>query len=264
MHTAGAKAHVDFSAFAARLKSCPDTPFRFGRNFPQTVKSCPVTEPSRISRGMSFSSGAKAHIASRAFVRGLKPPPPSGAPPPFGAPALSGVPGLSGLSFPVAWRKLLARCRLLREESGSSLVEVALCVSLVGLPLFVGTVEMGSMMYGSIEVSNAAHAGAEYGMMSATFAADNAGVIRAAQGEATDFGANLTVTPTVYFACSQAVAGTQYTTQSAANAACTGTLNHSLEFIQVSTSTTVTPPIRCPGLASTYTLVGVSVMEIEE
>jgi hypothetical protein len=152
----------------------------------------------------------------------------------------------------------------LREEDGSSLVELALCISLVGLPLLVGTVEMGSMMYGSIEVTNAAHAGAEYGMMSSTFAADSAGIVGAAQGEAVDFGSKLTVTPTVFFACSQAVAGTQYTTQSAANAACTGSVNHSLEFVQVSTSATVTPPIRCPGLASSYTLVGVSVMEIEE
>jgi Flp pilus assembly protein TadG len=166
--------------------------------------------------------------------------------------------------FSAAFAWLLAGCRLLREDSGSSLVEVALCISLVGLPLLVGTVELGSMMYGSIEVSNAAHAGSEYGMMSSTFAADSAGIISAAQGEATDFGAKLTVTPTVYFACSQAVGGTQYTTQTAANAACTGTLNHSLEFVQVSTSTSVTPPIRCPGLASSYTLVGMSVMEVEE
>jgi len=170
----------------------------------------------------------------------------------------------SGGLFSAAFAKLLAGCRLLREESGDSLVEIALCISLVGLPLLVGTVELGSMMYGSIEVSNAAHAGAEYGMMSSTFAADSAGIVTAARGEATDFGAGLLVTPTVYFACSQAVAGTQYTTQTAANAACTGTLNHSLEFVQVSTSTTVTPPIRCPGLASTYTLVGISVMEVEE
>jgi Flp pilus assembly protein TadG len=170
----------------------------------------------------------------------------------------------NGTGFSAACARLLAGCRLLREESGDSLVEIALCISLVGLPLLVGTVELGSMMYGSIEVSNAAQAGAEYGMMSSTFAADSVGIVSAARGEATDFGTKLTVTPTVYFACSQAVGGTQYTTQTAANAACTGTLNHSLEFLQVSTSTTVTPPIRCPGLASTYTLVGVSVMEIEE
>jgi len=167
-------------------------------------------------------------------------------------------------NFSAAFARLFSRCRLLREETGDSLVEMALCISLIGLPLLVGTVELGSMMYGSIEVSNAAKSGAEYGMMSSTFAADSAGIISAAQGEATDFGSKMTVTPTVYFACSQAVAGSQYTTQSAANAACTGSLNHSLEFLEVTTSTVVTPPIRCPGLASTYTLVGQSVMEIEE
>jgi Flp pilus assembly protein TadG len=191
--------------------------------------------------------------------------------------------GAPGASFLAGWRRryaavarharilspggfsgLMARCRLLREEGGNALVETALCISFLGLPVLVGTVELGTMLCDSIEVSNAAHAGATYAMMSSTFAADSAGITTAAQQEATDFGKNLTVTPTVYFACSQAISGTQYSTQAAANSACTGSLNHSLEFVQVSTSTTITPPIRCPGFGSTYTLVGVSVMEVEE
>ena len=64
----------------------------------------------------------------------------------------------------------------------------ALCMSIFGLPLLVGTVELGTMMFSSIEVTNAAHAGAAYGMISATFAADSSGIITAAQGEAAEFG----------------------------------------------------------------------------
>lgn len=160
--------------------------------------------------------------------------------------------------------RLASTQRWLREDSGSALVEMALSISLIGTPLLVGTMELGTMMFNSIEVSNAAHAGAAYGMMSSTFAANSAGIIAAAQGEAVDFGTNLSVTPTVYYACSQSLAGTQYSTLTAANAACTGSLNHSLEFVQVNTSATVAPPIRCPGLPATYTLVGESVMEVEE
>jgi Flp pilus assembly protein TadG len=150
------------------------------------------------------------------------------------------------------------------EESGDTLVELALCVSLLLIPILLATMELGTMVYNSIEVSNAAHAGAMYGMMGSTYAADSAGVTTAAQTEAMDFGSSLVVTPSVYFACSQSIAGTKYTSQAAANTACTGTANHSLEFIQVGTSVTVTPPIKCPWLPATYTLRGYSVMEVEE
>src|ERR1700677_876828 len=119
---------------------------------------------------------------------------------------------------PTQW----ARCRFLREEQGNALIEMALCISLLGMPMMVGTVELGNMIYTSIEVSNAAHAAAMYGMISSTFAASSSGMTTAAQNEASDLGTNLSVTPAVFYACSQAVNGTEYTTQSAANSACTG------------------------------------------
>jgi Flp pilus assembly protein TadG len=157
-----------------------------------------------------------------------------------------------------------ARSRFLRDETGGALVELSLGVYLLLVPMLIGTVEMGTMMFDSIEVSNAAHAGAMYGMMGSTYAADSAGVQQAAKSDASDFGTNLIVTPTVYYACSEALGGTQYSSQSAASTACTGNGNHPLEFIQVTTSATVTPPITCPGLATSYTLAGSSVMEVEE
>jgi len=169
-----------------------------------------------------------------------------------------------GLRCVRVWRECKAlRGRLWRDESGSSLVELALMISLAGLPLVTGTVELGSMVYDSIEVSNAAHAGAMYGMMSLSFAGDTSGITTAARGEAPDFGTAVVVTPTLYYACSSSIAGTQYSTLAAANAACTGSVNHSLAFVKVTTSLIVTPPIRLPGLPASYTLVGVSVMEVE-
>jgi Flp pilus assembly protein TadG len=156
------------------------------------------------------------------------------------------------------------RRRFLREEKGNAMIEMALCISLLGMPMLVGSVELGSMIYTSIEVSNAAHAAAMYGMISSTFAANTSGMTTAAQNEASDLGTNLLVTPTAFFACSSAINGTQYSTQSAANSACTGGTDHTLEFVQVNTSVTVTPPIRCPGLPASYTLTGLSVMEVQE
>jgi Flp pilus assembly protein TadG len=155
------------------------------------------------------------------------------------------------------------RCSLWREERGDALVEMALVVSFVLFPMLVGTVELGMIVFDSIEISNAAHAGAMYGMMSSTYAANSTGITTAAQSEAPEFGTNLGVTTSVYYACSLALGGTQYSTQSAANTGCTGTSNHSLEFVKVLTSATVTPPIRCPGLPTTFTLRGFSSMEVE-
>jgi hypothetical protein len=126
---------------------------------------------------------------------------------------------------------------------------------------------MASLVYDSIEISNAANAGAAYGMQSLTFASNTSGMTTAAQNEASDFGAALSVTPTTYYACSSAIGGTQYTgasAQSNANAGCTGTGNHALEFVQVKTSASVTPSIHWLGLPSSFTLTGSSVMEVEQ
>jgi Flp pilus assembly protein TadG len=147
------------------------------------------------------------------------------------------------------------------------MIEVALITSLLGVPLLLGTAEVGYVVYDSIEISNAANASSLYGMQSSTFASDTAGMKTAAQNEATDFGAALTVTPTSYYACSSAIGGTQYTgpsAQSNANAACTGGTNHALQFVQVNTSATVTPLVHCPGLPTSFALTGSSVMEVEE
>ena len=168
------------------------------------------------------------------------------------------------------WRRMAARCSGLGGECGNALVELALVFALLGIPMLLGTVEMGYVVYYSVEISNAASAGALYGMQSATYAdaASIPAVQSAAQAEAPDFGTKLTVTPTTYYACSLAVGGTQYPiatyTLAQATAACTGTSNHPLLFIQVLTSATATPPVHCPGLAKTFTLGGKSVLEVEQ
>jgi Flp pilus assembly protein TadG len=163
--------------------------------------------------------------------------------------------------------RVLGRCRGLRSEDGSALVELAVIVGLLGIPLLAGTAEMGLVVYDSIEVASAASAGASYGMQSATFAANTSGIITAAQTEAADFGTSLTVTPTVYYACALAVDGTQYTganAQANATTGCTGASNHALEFVQVKTSVNVAPGIHLPALPSAFTVVGSSVMEVEQ
>jgi Flp pilus assembly protein TadG len=151
-----------------------------------------------------------------------------------------------------------------RGESGDAVIELALIIGIFGPALLLGTVEMATVVYDSIEVANAAYAGAIYGMRSATFASNTTGITSAAQAEASDFGTHLTVTPTTYYACSAAIAGTQYTTQSAASAACSGSGNHALQFIQVQTSGSITPAFHFPKLPASFTVKGSSVMEVAE
>lgn len=102
-------------------------------------------------------------------------------------------------------------------------------------------------------------------MMSSTFANDSTGIQNAARADASDLGTNLSVTPTAYYACSAAPTGTQYTTETAAAAVCPKNgSNHYLEFIQVASTATIVPPLKIPGMPGTWTLQGLSVMEVQE
>lgn len=154
--------------------------------------------------------------------------------------------------------------RAYAEESGSALAELAVALSAIGLPLLLGTIYTGMLLFDSIELSNAAHVGALYAMQSNTNATDSAGIIAAARNEAPELGATLNVTPTIYYACSTALDGTQYSTQAAATAACTGGSNHALEFVKVTVSYAATPFARIAGFRRTVTETSVSVMEVEE
>jgi Flp pilus assembly protein TadG len=163
-------------------------------------------------------------------------------------------------------RSIVTRMRKrLMNNSGNAALEFAIAFGVFGTPLLLGTAELAALVYDSIELSNSAHAGAMYGMISSTFAGDTAGIQRAAQAEAADFGTNVTVTPTTYYACSNAVDGAQYSTQTAAAAVCPANAsNHYLQFVKVVSSMSIKPPVTCPGLPKTWTVSGTSVMEVQE
>ncbi len=154
-----------------------------------------------------------------------------------------------------------------RGDAGDALIELAVFIAFLGLPLLLGMSEMGLLVYDSIEISNAASAGAMFGMQSLVFAQNTGGIANAAQLEASDFGSSLNVVSTTYYVCSNSIGGTQYigaSAQALANAACSSGVIHALEFVQVSTNVAVTPPVRCPGLPKTFTLRGSAVMEVEQ
>src|ERR1039458_2446239 len=66
---------------------------------------------------------------------------------------------------------------VLRDQRGNAMVELALGVTLCST-LIVGAAEFGWLAYQSIEVSNAARAGVQYGAQSRTDAAATANVQR--------------------------------------------------------------------------------------
>ena len=160
------------------------------------------------------------------------------------------------------WARLLSNNDA--GERGSAVVELALTLGVFGAPLLLGTLTLVNVIYCSIEVANAAHAGAVYGMVSSTYAGDTSGIRSASQEEASDLGGYLTVSPTTYYACSTALGGMQYSSQSAATSACSGSGNHPLQFVQVVVSATIVPAFHFPKLPSTFTLTNTSVMEVLE
>jgi hypothetical protein len=167
-----------------------------------------------------------------------------------------------------AWLRMVECVRHMRGEGGDALIELAVLFSVLGVPLMMGTAQMGMLAYYSVEITSAANAGALYAMQDSADASSSAGITSAAQAEAADFGTHLTVTPSTYYLCTLNVTGTKYPTgtytQAQAQSHCSGSGNEALEFVQVIASASVTPLIHCPGLPSSYTLTDTSVMEVEQ
>ena len=145
----------------------------------------------------------------------------------------------------------------LRNESGSSLVELALIMPIF-LVLLIGAAEFGIMAYDSIEVSSAAYAGAAYGAQSGATAANTALIVLAATNDAPNV-AGLTATSTSSCACSN---GTVITCATA-SASCVSP-GRILKYVQVNTTATVTPVMHLPWLPSVFTLQGQAILRVEK
>jgi Flp pilus assembly protein TadG len=138
------------------------------------------------------------------------------------------------------------------DESGNTLVELALGVMLC-MTLMLGAGEFGRLAYAAIEISNAAHAGAQYGSQTHTTASDTSGM----QTAATQDGPNvtgLTATASHFCTCSDGTASTCKATDCSTS--------RIIEYVQVNTSGNVDPKIYVPGLPRSYTITGLAVMRV--
>jgi Flp pilus assembly protein TadG len=146
------------------------------------------------------------------------------------------------------------------SESGQTLVEFALVLPLL-LLFAIGAVDLGRLVYMSVGVSNAAHAGAQYGCQNGADAGDTAGMQTAAAADAPDLvganNGNLTTTATSYCQCSD---GSSANSSCTTPPACTGT--HMVEFVSVSTTANYSPWFPYPGIPSSVTLHGSAVMQV--
>jgi Flp pilus assembly protein TadG len=148
------------------------------------------------------------------------------------------------------WRQMLTTGA--GSERGSSLVEFGLMIPVLGL-LLLGVVDMGRAFYLSIEVSNAAYAGARYGSQNYT---DTTGMQNAAIADATDV-AGLTATATYGCVCSQSTTTSSGNNKCTSPPTCTGNGNWVVYYATVTTSATYTPLFtHWPGLPTSIPLGG--------
>jgi Flp pilus assembly protein TadG len=139
-----------------------------------------------------------------------------------------------------------------RSQRGASFIELALMMPLLSL-LLVGVIDMGRAFYLSIEVNDAARAGAQYAFQNSATEKDNAGITTAATSDAPDVpGITLTPAPVHGCMCSDG-------TNQSANCTTTPTCNAGsrvVNYVNVNTRATYTPIFTWPGVPSSITIRG--------
>jgi Flp pilus assembly protein TadG len=147
---------------------------------------------------------------------------------------------------------------ILRSQSGQSLVELALLTPIL-LLLVIGTVDMGRYAYISIQVGNAARAGAAYGAQSPiTAIPGNSGISTAAKNDAENI-PGLAITSTNVCECD--TGGT--ITSIACTSSCT-TGQHEVTSVVVTASGSFSSLFNWPGIPSKLTISSTAKMRIAE
>jgi Flp pilus assembly protein TadG len=147
------------------------------------------------------------------------------------------------------------------DNSGQSIIEMALLSPLLIL-LFLGAAEYGRLYYIGIEVTNAAHAGVEYGTQGNAYAQDNTNIMQAALNEEADLiNKNVPLQLTTSSITVQQLCATVY---SATPSTCSFTSPNPIEYVKVDTQVTVDSLFNSYGFAKTYTLHGSAIMRVRE
>ena len=148
---------------------------------------------------------------------------------------------------------------LRHSEAGQSLVELALAMPLL-IALLFGAIELGTVSFEAIELTNSARAGVQYGAQTPITAVDTSGILSAAKQDAYDLStssgtSNFTAAVSRSCMCSNGSA--------AASCAISSCPASQLEqVLTVQTSATFTPLIHVPNLPTSFTLHGLAVQRV--
>ncbi len=137
-----------------------------------------------------------------------------------------------------------------RTQRGSNLVEFAVVLTFVLVPLFLLTVDFGRAYYISIEVSNAARTAAEYAV--SVPSASNTTIQNAATADVTPDLTGMSAVATTGCMCSDG--SSQQAPCSATPPSCSGT--RLINYVQVNTQLSYTPIFAVPGVPSPILIKG--------
>lgn len=156
-------------------------------------------------------------------------------------------------------RHRLYRARGLRGTRGQSIVELALVTPIFVLVL-VGAAEFAHFAWSTVIASSAARAGAQYGAQTHVTASDTNGIRAAAALDSVNI-TGLATTSTTLCYCSSPGPMTSIACGSTALTSCPSPATI-LEFVQVNTAVTVYPLGSYPGLPTSFTAQGQSIMQV--
>jgi len=130
------------------------------------------------------------------------------------------------------------------NETGSAMVEMVIVLPFLLMLLFIAT-EFGQFSYFSIEVANAAHAGAQFGASSPTNAANISGMQQAALNDASDV-SGLSSTASSFCRCSSGGGNVACLLTS-----CSGS-SRLIQYVKVNTKATLIPWFSYPPISTAF------------
>jgi Flp pilus assembly protein TadG len=148
---------------------------------------------------------------------------------------------------------------LLTGDTGQGLVELALTLPFL-MFILLGAAEFARFAWASIETTNAARAGVQYGAQTNITASDTAGIQAAALNDGVNL-SGLSATTSSSCACSTAASTTITCSTALSNCASPAIV---LEYVQVNTTSTIKPLYHWPGLPTTFTANGSAIMEVAQ
>jgi Flp pilus assembly protein TadG len=150
------------------------------------------------------------------------------------------------------------------DNSGQTLVEMAVVLPLL-LTLLLGAAEYGRLWYIGIEVTNAAHAGVEYGSQNRISAQDNTNIQNVALNEETNLinqNVNSSGNKAALTSSSITVQQLCANTYSATPSTCPTSSASAVEYVKVDTQVQVASIFGYYGFSGTYLLRGSAIMRV--